>query len=170
VDRRREYGLSRHDDWFSPVSKRTRIFRRLGTAKRPALDFPRRQPVRVEASHAAATPRFHVFGAMDRYIHLPAGEATLDILSVVRKPLKPALRAMFHDAVRRSRETVLETIRSTRGSHRMSFRITVRPLDGPTGPSRSASSGCLVCGGWDRIQSRTSQGPRSCARPRRVIG
>ena len=55
----------------------------------------------------------HVFGAMDRYIHLPTGEATLDILSLARQPLKPALRAAFHDAVRRNRETVLETIRST---------------------------------------------------------
>jgi chemotaxis methyl-accepting protein methylase/signal transduction histidine kinase/PAS domain-containing protein len=156
-----------HEEWFSPVSQRTRIFRRLATAKRPALEFPRPQPAsgcgcgssrceadaRVKGGDTRA-PRLagalrpgrrrrqrqgqiaHVFGAMDRYIHLPTGEATLDVLSLARDPLKPALRAAFHDAVRRGRETVLDTIHKKRGRHRTSLRITVRPLDGPRAAER----------------------------------
>lgn len=154
------------EEWFSPVSKRTRIFRRLGTAKRPALECPRPHAVPVDTDHVAAKAMpestvatlahhallehlapaavvvrqqgqiAHVFGAMDRYIHLPAGDATLDVLSLARDPLKPALRAAFHDAVRRSRETVLDTLHSKRGRNRTSLRITVRLLDRPRAAER----------------------------------
>jgi two-component system, chemotaxis family, CheB/CheR fusion protein len=158
--------IGRHEEWFSPVSKRARIFRRLGTTKRPALEFPRPQPAPADSDHVAAklVPEStlatlahhallahlapaavvvrqqgqiaHVFGAMDRYIHLPTGEATLDILSLAREPLKAALRAAFHDAVRRSRESVLDTLHRGRGRNRTSLRITVRPLDGPRAADR----------------------------------
>ena len=125
---------------FAPVSKRGRIFRRLGTAKRPPLDYPLPQatpadtaPVPAKAppdptvatlandellehfAPAAVVVRrtgqiVHFYGAMDRYINLPTGEATLDVLTLARDSLKPTLRAAFHDAVRRNRLTVLETL------------------------------------------------------------
>jgi hypothetical protein len=41
-----------------------------------------------------------VRGAMERYMALPKGEATLDVLTLVRDALKPTLRAALHEAVR----------------------------------------------------------------------
>jgi two-component system, chemotaxis family, CheB/CheR fusion protein len=158
--------IGTHEEWFSPLSTEARIFRRLGTAKHPPLKFPLPKPASVDAHHVAAPTMpestvatlanhallehlapaavvvrqhgqiAHFFGAMDRYINLPSGEATLDVLSLARDPLKPAFRAALHDAVRRNRETVLETLHSKRGRHRTTLRITVRPLDGPRATER----------------------------------
>jgi two-component system CheB/CheR fusion protein len=71
------------------------------------------------------------YGAMDRYITLPKGEATLDVLTLGRDALKPTLRAALHEAVRRNRQTQLETLDVRRGHARTTLRITVKPLDGP---------------------------------------
>ena len=155
-----------HEERFSPVSTDARIFRRLGTAKHTPLKFPLPLHVPVDAHHVAAPAMpestvttlanhallehlapaavvvrqngqiVHFFGAMDRYINLPSGEATLDVLSLARDPLKPAFRAALHDAVRRNRETVLETLHSKRGRHRTTLRITARPLDGSRATER----------------------------------
>jgi chemotaxis methyl-accepting protein methylase/signal transduction histidine kinase len=151
---------------FAPVSKRGRIFRRLATAKRASLDYPlphatpaATNPVRAQvppdptvaalATHgllehfapAAVVVRrngqiVHFYGAMDRFIKLPTGEATLDVLTLARDPLKPTLRVAFHDAVRRSRLAVVETPITKRDRHRAALRITVRPLDSPVGAER----------------------------------
>jgi len=155
-----------HEEWFTPVSKRSRIFRRLGVGKRSPLEFPLTQsaPVGPDQAAVTATPEptvaalasrgllehfapaalvvkktgqiVHFYGAMERYINLPTGEATLDVLSLARDPLKPTLRAALHHAVRQNRQTVLDTrdLRWDRG--RTALRITVRPLDGPNAAER----------------------------------
>jgi signal transduction histidine kinase/PAS domain-containing protein len=66
---------------------------------------------------------------MDRYIRLPKGAATLDVMTLARDALKPTLRAALHEAVRRNRQTVVETLDIRRDRSRSSLRVTVRPLD-----------------------------------------
>jgi chemotaxis methyl-accepting protein methylase/signal transduction histidine kinase len=156
-----------HDEWFAPVSKRSRIFRRVGVGQRPLFGFPLAQPAPGDADEAAVTKATadpsvtalanlgllehfapaalvvrrtgqiaHFYGAMERYIELPTGEATLDVVSLARGPLKPTVRAALHDAVRRHRLTVLEMLDLERHRKQTPVRITVRPLDGPSGAER----------------------------------
>ncbi|MBI4485875.1 MAG: PAS domain-containing protein [Acidobacteria bacterium] len=145
------------EELFTPVSKRRRLFRRLGPPRRPALELPTplvpvdagRAPAKIAPEPTVATladrqllEHFaptgvvvkrsgHIvrsYGAMDRYLTVPPGDVTLDILTLARDPLKPTLRAALHDAFRRNRRTVVETLELTRDKGRTNLRITVRPL------------------------------------------
>jgi two-component system CheB/CheR fusion protein len=153
-------GVGPLDDLFTPISKRGRIFRRLGQSTHPPQAFPVPAPAATDASRVGAkvapepimatladqllldhfTPAAVVvrsggqivrfYGAMERYVALPKGEATLDVLTLARDALKPTLRAALHDAVRRNRATVIETAGVGRDV-RTALRVTVTPIDGP---------------------------------------
>jgi two-component system CheB/CheR fusion protein len=153
-------GVGPLDELFTPLSKRLRIFRRLGPAARPPLEFPVQLLAATDAGRvgakvaseptvatladqllldhfapAAVVVRSsgHIvrfYGAMERYITLPKGEATLDVLTLARDVLKPTLRAALHEAVRRNRQSVLETLDVRRDHERATLRLTVKPLDG----------------------------------------
>jgi two-component system CheB/CheR fusion protein len=148
------------DQLFTPISKRRRLFRRLGQGTRPAVEFSVRSLAATDAGRvgakvaseptvaaladqvllghfapAAVVVRssgqiIRFYGAMDRYITLPQGEATLDVLTLARDALKPTLRAALHEAVRRNRQTVLETPDVRRDHARVTLRVTVKPLEG----------------------------------------
>jgi two-component system, chemotaxis family, CheB/CheR fusion protein len=150
--------------WFAPVSKRARIFRRLGGKSAP-LGLPV-AAASVDAAPLGATPTsegtvaalanhgllehfapaavvvrrtgqiVHFFGSLSRYINLPSGEATLDVLRLARDPLKPRLRAALHEAIRQNRLTVLDTTEIKADRTGATLRITVRPLDGPSSAER----------------------------------
>jgi chemotaxis methyl-accepting protein methylase/signal transduction histidine kinase len=154
-------GVGTLEDLFSPVSKQRRIFRRRGPVKRPPLDFPAPYLTLGEAARvtAKAAPEpapaaladqqlleyfapaavvvrrtgqiVRFYGAMDRYIHLPTGDATLDVLALARDTLKPSLRAALYDAVRNNRQKVFEVAGLNQSKVRATLRITVRPLGGP---------------------------------------
>jgi two-component system, chemotaxis family, CheB/CheR fusion protein len=146
---------------FTPISKRGRIFRRLGPVRRAPLEFPAPLPGAVRADRVApkAPPEptavmladqqllehlspaavvvrrtgeiVRFYGAMDRYIRHPSGEATLDVLALARDELKPTMRAALHDAVRHNRQRVLEALDVKRDRGRATLRITVRPVRAP---------------------------------------
>ena len=78
----------------------------------------------------------HFYGAMERYISLPTGEATLDVLTLARDVLKPTLRAALHEAVRRNRPAAIETVDVGRDGSGATLRLTVRPLDSPHATER----------------------------------
>jgi two-component system CheB/CheR fusion protein len=65
---------------------------------------------------------------MDRYITLPAGEATLDVVTLAHDPLKPPMRAALQEAAERKRPAAVE-VDVRRGKTRVVVRITVWPLD-----------------------------------------
>jgi two-component system CheB/CheR fusion protein len=153
-------GVGSLDDLFTPISKRRRIFRRLGQGPRPPLEFSVQSLAATDAGRIAAKiasePTVTVLadqllldhlaptavvvrssgqilrfcGALERYITLPKGEATLDVLTLARDALKPTLRAALHEAVRRNRQTLLETVDIRRDHVRATVRVTVKPLDG----------------------------------------
>ena len=148
------------DESFAPVSSRHRIFRRLGFAKRPAPKSPTAPaPVPGGVVHAAkTTPEqtvqaladrallqhvspaavvvsrtgqiVHLYGPMERYIKLPRGEATLDLLILAREPLRPTLRAALRAAVTSSRQTTFD-VTVKRDKRRVAVRLIVRPLAAP---------------------------------------
>ena len=153
-------GVGTLEDLFSPLSKQRRIFRRRGPVKRRPFDFapylalpaatqvtPKAAlepapatladqrllehfaPAAVVVRRTGQIVRF--YGAMDRYIHLPTGEATLDVLALARDALKPSLRAALYDAVKNNRQKVLEVADLNQTKVRATLRITVRPLGGP---------------------------------------
>ena len=151
-------GVGILEDLFAPLSRRHGIFRRIGPIGYPSLEppVPATAAGRVARAGAKTPPdvatladqlllehfapaavvvrsngqivRF--YGAMDRYIKLPSGEATLDVLTLALDPLKPTLRAALFDAVRRNRQTVVEAVDVRRDRRRVTLKITVKPLSG----------------------------------------
>jgi signal transduction histidine kinase/PAS domain-containing protein len=154
-------GVGAHEDLFTPIAKSSRIFRRLERARRlvlglaaqaapekgtrvPAKAAPdptvatladREMLQHLAATGVAVTPSGQIvrfYGAMNRYIAVPPGDATLDILTLARPPLKAPLRAVLHDAIRRNRRTVIETPGPGRARGRARLRLSVRPLAVPS--------------------------------------
>jgi two-component system CheB/CheR fusion protein len=159
-------GIGPLEELFTPVSKRLRIFRRLGLAARPPLEFPvhplgatdagrvgakvSSEPTVASLADQLLLDHFapaalvvrstgHIvrfYGAMERYITLPKGDATLNVLTLARDALKPALRAGLHEAVRKNRQTTLEALDARREQQRATVRVTIKPLNAhrPTEP------------------------------------
>jgi two-component system CheB/CheR fusion protein len=155
-------GVGASSQLFAPISKRRRIFQRVGQihhrpatlavslpvgthATRPRMDvaveptlstvadeflLERLAPAALVVRSSGHIVRF--YGAMERYITLPKREANLNALSLARAALRPTLRAALHGAVRRNRETALETAHIGRGRARRTLRVTVSPI-----PARS---------------------------------
>jgi chemotaxis methyl-accepting protein methylase/signal transduction histidine kinase len=153
-------GVGHREDLFVPLSKRHRVFRRVGPAARPlelpasllaATDAERLSPKAAGEPPVAAIAdqrllehfapaavvvrssgqivRF--YGALERFMKLPSGEATLNVLTLARDALKPALRAALHEAVRRNHETVLEALDRKHPRRPALLQITVKPLNAP---------------------------------------
>jgi two-component system CheB/CheR fusion protein len=153
-------GVGRLVEIFTPTSVSRRIFRRIGPDARPPVGFPSPWLATAAAARVAkkAAPEASVaaladqlvldhfapsavvvrsggqivrfYGSTKRYVALPTGEATLDILTMARDALKPTLRDALREAVRRNRQTVLETPDIRRDRARATLRITVTPLGG----------------------------------------
>lgn len=158
-------GISTLEHMFAPVSKRYRIYRRLGAVAHFPVGFPlahavprdtirRNTKAEPEPTAASLADRelldhfapaavvvkstgqiVRFYGSMDQYVHLPTGDATLDVLALAHEALKPALHAGLNDAIRHNRRTVLDAIEITRDKSRVTVRVTIRPL-GPDGTSQ----------------------------------
>ncbi len=154
-------GIGALEDLFTPISKRHRIFRRVGAVTRPPIAIPaalRSLPGAgrgsAKATEAPTTATLadqelldhfapaavvvrdngqivRFYGAMDRYIHLPSGDATLDVLALVQDDLKPALREALYDAVLHNHRRVVEGIEIKRGQADAALRVTIQPLIRP---------------------------------------
>jgi two-component system CheB/CheR fusion protein len=187
-------GIGTLEDLFTPLSKKRRIFRRRGSMKRPPLDFrapylTSGQADRMTAKAAGELPLPKVadqrlldhfapaavvvrrtgeivrfYGAMDRYIHLPTGEARLDVLTLARDALKPSVRAALYDAIRHNRQKVLEVADLKPDKVRVTLRITVRPLDGSTPADHLWLMIFEELPGSPRLTRRTGAAPPSLVR------
>jgi chemotaxis methyl-accepting protein methylase/nitrate/nitrite-specific signal transduction histidine kinase/PAS domain-containing protein len=154
-------GVGPREELFVPLSKRHRVFRRVGPAARPPLELPastltatdaerlgtraaREPPVTAIADRrllehfapAAVVVRSNgqivrLYGTLERFMKLPSGEATLNVLTLTRDALKSTLRAALHEAVRRNRATMLETLDGRHARRPALLRISVKPLNAP---------------------------------------
>ena len=159
--------IGRSIDLFEPVSKKWRIYRRLGPARPERVDIPIaaavdpvarvRRPIGSTAtrpvSFADMTQRLlldqfapaavlinrkyeilYYFGPTDRFLAVPAGEPTQDLLLLAREGLRTKLRSAIHKAVRENALVTLPGARVKRnGNHHYLVTVTVRPVQEPQG-------------------------------------
>jgi len=142
-------------DLFQPISKKWRVFRRIGRTRHDLIDF--RLP--GADAHAGATVGIHpvprapaddardallgtfappsalvdernrilyFHGDLDAYVKTPTGEPTLDLLNMVRETLRPKLRAAIRQAAKERTRIQTETRLNKTGKE--SVRMTVTPV------------------------------------------
>ncbi len=143
---------------FEPVSRKLRLYRRLGGPRSTHLGLPHYSPDQFHAK-AAAPPeprarrltalaqeilarRFapacaiinrkleviYLHGAVDAYLQLPSGEPATDLAAMARDGLRTKLRAAIHKAVQENRRVAVGGVALERGSGSVTARVTVEPL------------------------------------------
>lgn len=167
--------VGRHSGLFQPISKKWRIYRRIGTTRHELIDFPllgtehqalrdagrdgslRRAPAddARDAMLATFAPPsvlvdehsqiLYFHGEVDRYLTMPRGEAKLDLLSMAREELRPRLRAALRQAGKEAARIVAEF--GGRPGRRERVRIVVSPVSHRSSPRgfSSASNRCSPC-------------------------
>jgi two-component system CheB/CheR fusion protein len=158
--------IGRHIDLFEPVSKKWRIFRRLGPARPEQVDVPivaRVEPVArsgrlplpstprpasfAEMTHRLLLEQFapsavlinrkyeilYFFGPTDRYLAIPAGEPTQDLMRIAREGLRIKLRPAIHKAVREKGPVTLQGAQVKRDGDYHGVIVAIRPVQGMPG-------------------------------------
>lgn len=143
-------------DLFQPISKKWRVFRRIGRTRHDLIDFrlpgaeihtagaltgphalprPPADDAREALLSTFAPPSalidernriLYFHGDLDPYLKTPTGEPTLDLLSMVREALRPKLRAAIRQAGK-ERSGVQAEMRLKR-TGKESVRVTVTPV------------------------------------------
>jgi two-component system CheB/CheR fusion protein len=157
--------IGRNIDLFEPVSKKWRIFRRIGPVRPQRVEIPIAAtleplvPVRrsmppsttgpvnfANMTHRLLLDQFapaavlvnrkyeilYFFGATDRYLAVPAGEPTQDLLMMAREGLRTKLRSTTHKAVREGGPVTL-AVQVKRNGGYYPVIVTVRPVQGSQG-------------------------------------
>ena len=143
--------VGRRDHLFATISKRWRIYRRIGGARGPAIDFPTwppaTQPVKklptsklADITVNALAERFapasvvidrhyrihHFHGATSAYLTLPAGAPTLDLMAMARDGLGLTIRRAVKKAIESGGHATFSATRPRTGA----VEVSVSPLDG----------------------------------------
>ncbi len=150
--------INQQSQFFEPVSRKLRLYRRLGGAKSADLGLAHHASDQFH-SRLAAPPeprarrlttlvqeilarRFapacaiinrkleviYLHGAVDSYLQLPSGEPATDLAAMARDGLRTKLRAAIHKAVQENRRVAVAGIALKRGSSSVTARVTVEPL------------------------------------------
>ena len=155
-----------HIDLFEPVSKKRRLYRRIGPARSEHVEIPiaaavgplalaRRsnlpgitRPVsfadvtcrsllELFAPAAALINRkyeiLYLSGPTDRYLAVPAGEPTQNLMMLAREGLRTKLRSAIHKAVRENGPVTLADALVKRNGNYHPVIVTIRPVQGPPG-------------------------------------
>jgi two-component system CheB/CheR fusion protein len=149
-----------HEALFQPLSKKFRVYKRVGHTRSRAFDFPiaqrplsnaglipKRSPFKASGSKFAELSQsllvehyapaavlidaqsetLYFEGPTDRYLRMPSGEASHDLLAMARQ----GLRVRLSSAMRTAQQTetdAIETATITRGSDRVGVTIQVHPV------------------------------------------
>ena len=149
-----------HEALFEPLSKKHRVYKRVGTTRSRAFDFPIVQrpyanaglvPTRSQYKAAgnklaelsqsllvqhyapaavlidAQSEALYFVGPTDKYLRVPSGETSRDLLAMTRQ----GLRARLSSAVRAARTqdaVISERATITRGGDRVDVTIQVHPV------------------------------------------
>jgi len=170
--------IGRHIDLFDTISKKWRIYRRIGPSRVERVEFPitahpptaQLEPQgRPERSLEAGDARpgrlanlaqrvlleefvpaavlsnrkhevVYSFGPIGRYLKVPAGEPTQDLLLMARDGLRTKLRAALHKAIEDGQAVTLSEVRVKRNGAYHAVTVTVKPVQSP----RSAQGLLLV--------------------------
>jgi two-component system CheB/CheR fusion protein len=156
--------IGRQIDLFEPLSKKWRIYRRIGPVRPERVEFPitavaetaregqrpseaaKRQPINFAevaqqmlleqyAPAAVLVNRkyeiFYYFGPCSRYLELPTGEPTHDLMLMAREGLSTKLRGAIHRAIRSNESVTLTGVRVKRNSGHHPVRVIVHPVQVP---------------------------------------
>src|SRR5208283_367893 len=171
---------------FEPVSKKWRIFRRIGPSRPEHVEMPiaaaaALAPVRrltppsttrpvsfAEMTHRLLLNQFapaavlinrkyeilYFFGPTDRYLAVPAGEPTLDLIMMAREGLRTKLRSATHKAECQSGPVTLANVQVKRNGGYHPAIVTIRPVQGLQG-----AEGLLLVTFQDSDQDRVPSRP-----------
>lgn len=156
--------IGRHVDLFEPVSKKSRIFRRIGPVRLDRVEVPVTTMVAPLVPEGRSTPTspnrpisladitqrllldqfapaavlinrkyeiLYLFGPTDRYLAVPAGEPTQDLILMARDGLRTKLRSAVHKAVRENGPVTLADVQVKRNGDSYTAVVTIRPVQGP---------------------------------------
>jgi two-component system CheB/CheR fusion protein len=156
--------VGRQIDLFEPVSKKWRIFGRIGPSRPERVEFPigtrtsqagqaqsagepggerplsfgeLTQRLVVEELGPAAVlinrkyEILYFLGATSRYLDLPTGEPTKDLMTMAREGLRNKLRAAVHRTVRENAPVVLSDVQVKRNGSYRAITVTVKPVPAP---------------------------------------
>jgi two-component system CheB/CheR fusion protein len=156
--------VGRAVDLFEPISKKWRVYRAIGRARPEQIEFPAppgresRQPIKPPeseprinfaelASHSLleelgsaaviVNRRFEILyfhGATGRFLEMPSGEPTQDLLRLAREGLRTKLRSAVHQVVREYSRVVIPRVRTRFGGTTFWAKAIVRPLQIARGP------------------------------------
>jgi len=152
--------IGNHDTFFEPLSKKYRIYKRVGHARGRAFDFPVVQLPYTSADFAPARSAFqsagnklaelsksllvehyapaavlingkseclYLEGPTDKYLRVPSGETSRDLLAMARQGLGARLSGAIRTA-RVEETTANETATIMRGNERVGVTIRVHPV------------------------------------------
>lgn len=132
----------------SEISGRTPTTRRLPARRAPAgLDDALQQEALTTILTDYAPPALlvgadrtlaHVFGAGRRYLQIPSGDVSLDVLNLLPPALAASAAAMIHVALRDGGERRSHAVEINTSAGQERVRLRVRPIL-PTAPSRRPS-------------------------------
>jgi two-component system CheB/CheR fusion protein len=156
--------IGRHTDLFNVVSKKWRIFRRIGPTRTERVEFPiigspESRPLARGLGHHAPTPRLnfadltqrllveevapagvlinrkyevlYFLGPVTRYLDVPPGEPTQDILAMAREGLRTKLRGAIHKAIEEGNVVKVPDQQIRRNDSYQRVAITIRPILAP---------------------------------------
>jgi two-component system CheB/CheR fusion protein len=159
--------VGRQIDLFEPISKKWRIYRRIGRLRPERVEFPiaskmetslpMRRLAEPGLSHsmgyAELTQRslleefapaavlidrkyqiLYFFGPTTRYLDVPTGVPTQDLMMMVRDGLRTALRSAILKAIREAKAIRLDDAQVKRNGVYCRVAVTIKPLQDPRNP------------------------------------
>ncbi len=154
--------VGRDLDLFEPVSRKWRVYRRIGSARSDRiifpigpgaaqrldvarLDRPQRHARVAESMQRALLEAYapasvlidrkgevlHFFGPTLRFLDLPSGAPTQDVLALAREGLRSKLRVALQEVSRTRAPVTIPDARIKRNGSECLIRATVRPLTLP---------------------------------------
>jgi len=152
--------IGSHEAQFQPISKKYRIYKRIGSAHGRAFDFPISQrplatsgiisaphDLRASANKLAELSQslliehyapaavlinarseaLYFEGPTDRYLRVPSGETSRDLLAMARQGLRARLSSVIRSA-RQGQTEAVETAVITRGQDKVGVTIHAHPV------------------------------------------
>jgi two-component system CheB/CheR fusion protein len=156
--------VGRHVDLFEPVSKKWRIYRRIGPTRTERVEFPlvataaapgaRPHPAAARPTNYAEVTRrlllerfapaavlidrkceiLSYFGPCTNYLEFPPGKPTHDLMLLARDGLRARLREAVHQTTLANERVVLTDVRVRRNGNYYPVRLTVSPAQVPQAP------------------------------------
>ncbi len=156
--------VGQHTDLFQPISKKWRIYQRIGGTRHDLVDFPllgAEHHAQLERASGSSGRRnagddarealvatfappsvlvddrgriLYYHGDLDRYLRTPSGEPTIDLMVLVREELRAKLRAALRHAAKERLPISVDA--STGEPDKERIRLSVAPISQRGSPTR----------------------------------